>query len=233
MNQRASIKILQSQGFGSRKACENIFQNFITEVNGQPFDPNLQQLNYGDSIKFNDETYLLQKNIYLLMNKPAGFETSHKPSHHPSVFKFLPSHFINRGIQAIGRLDVDTTGVLLFSDDGQFIHRLISGNKSKKQAVQKEYLITCSNPITIELTDKLLDGVLLEDENEPVFAELILKKSAHDLIMVINTGKYHQVKRMIAAAGNHVAKLHRNRVGPYSLPNALEPGQFVDIQPLP
>ncbi len=224
---RQSVKVLQSQGFGSRKECEFIFLHQIKKLNNQPFDPNLQQLKYGDTIEWNNQIYTLQEHVYLIMNKPAGYETSHKPTHHPSVFRLLPTHFLNRGVQAIGRLDVDTTGILLLSDDGQFIHRLISGNKGKKDPIEKEYWITCADPIDIELIDQLLQGVELNDEPEPISAEVVLKTGEHHLKMIINTGKYHQVKRMIAAAGNHVVELHRHRVGPYVLPEDLKPGEFI------
>lgn len=221
-----SIKILQAQGLGSRKACKKIFNELIETLNGVSFSPKEHQLAYGDTIQFGSTSLVLREKIYLMMNKPAGYETSHKPSLHQSVFDLLPERFLNRGIQAAGRLDVDTTGLLLFSDDGQFIHQLISGKKKDHLIVEKEYWITTSDPVTDLQLGELLRGVQLHDEPEPIKALSAWQIGSHQMRMVITTGKYHQVKRMIAAAGNHVSALHRHRVGQFVLPDELPPGEF-------
>lgn len=221
-----SVKILQAQGLGSRKACEKIFNDLIETLNGVEFSPKKHHLSYGDTITFGSESLVLRQNVYLMMNKPAGYETSHKPSLHRSVFDLLPDRFLNRGVQAAGRLDVDTTGLLLFSDDGHFIHQLISGKKKEHLTVEKEYWITTSDPVTSEQLDALLKGVQLHDEPEPIHALKAWQTGPHEMRMVITTGKYHQVKRMIAAAGNHVQSLHRHRVGHFILPEDLQPGEF-------
>ncbi|MDX1668216.1 MAG: 16S rRNA pseudouridine(516) synthase [Limnobacter sp.] len=221
-----SIKILQAQGLGSRKVCEKIFHQDITLVNDLPFDPSKDSLKYGDRIQISQESLVLKEKIYLMMNKPEGYETSHKPSGHPSVFDLLPPRYLARGVQAAGRLDVDTTGLLLLSDDGQFLHQMISGKKKDHLVVEKEYWITTARPVVSTQIEQLLTGVQLHDEPEPIAALAATQTGENQITMVITTGKYHQVKRMVAATGNHVARLHRRRVGKYSLPEDLASGQF-------
>ena len=144
------------------------------------------------------------------MNKPAGVECSQKPKHHPSVYSLLPSPLRRRGVQAIGRLDEDTTGVLLFTDDGALIHRLTS----PKHHVPKVYEVTCKHAVEGSQIERLLAGVLLHDDNETVRAEACEATGAETLRMTLTEGKYHQVKRMIAAAGNRVEGLERSAFGP-------------------
>ena len=117
------------------------------------------------------------------------------------------------------------------SDDGQFIHQVISGKKKEHLIVEKEYHVTTARPIDDQQINQLLKGVMLHDEDEPINAVRADKVSDHELVLVITTGKYHQVKRMIAATGNHVEKLHRHRVGEYSLPADLPEGKFVHVRP--
>ena len=165
------------------------------------------------------------------MHKPAGYETSHLPSHNPSVFDLLPKHYIKRGLQAAGRLDLDTTGALLFSDDGQFIHRLISGKVGTKQEIEKIYWVAGAHPFTDQQLSRLIEGVDLDDEPEIICASRATLLSDGRLELGITTGKYHQVKRMVAAVGNHVVNLHRQTVGPYELPSNLEASCFVEVDP--
>ena len=231
MKVRPSIKILQSQGLGSRKECEKIFWESEIFLQGIRLNPETDEISLGDSILIDGKLYEIRPFVYLILNKPEGFETSHKPSAHPSVFDLLPRHYLARGIQAAGRLDQDTSGALLFSDDGQFIHRAISGKSGEKHQIEKIYEIKGANAFDHTQVKQLLAGVDLHDEPEPVAASRAEIQSNGSLLMGITTGKYHQVKRMIAAVGNHVEGLHRISVGPYILPNHLEQGQFIEIDP--
>ena len=157
---------------------------------------------------------------YVLMHKPAGFECSHKPSAWPSVYTLLPSPLRVRpnknaiqGVQAVGRLDQDTTGLLLFSDDGQFIHRMCS----PKHHVPKVYQVTCKHALDDAQITKLLDGVVLDDSPQPVRAAACVQTGELTLDLTLTEGKYHQVKRMIAAVSNRVEGLHRASMGSLTL----------------
>lgn len=233
MKVRPSVKILQSQGLGSRRECENIFWNSEIFRNGIQIDPEIDEISLGDSLLIDGQSFEITQYKYLLMHKPAGYETSHLPSHNPSVFDLLPKHYIKRGLQAAGRLDVDTTGLLLFSDDGQFIHRLISGKVGTKQEVEKIYEVIGARPFTELQLSRLLEGVDLDDEPEIIYASRANLLPDGKLELGITTGKYHQVKRMVAAVGNHVEALHRRVVGPYELPADLAPSSYIEVDPGP
>ncbi|MDH4394701.1 MAG: pseudouridine synthase [Limnobacter sp.] len=231
MKIKPSIKLLQSQGLGSRAQCEFIFENSEIIRNGTRLDPETDEIKMGDILEIDGEVIKTAPFLYLMMNKPVGFEISHKPSMHQSVFTLLPTRMMNRNVQAAGRLDNDTSGALVFSDDGQFIHRLISGKKGKKFEIEKIYIIETAEPVTERQIADLLAGVALHDEPELVAASQAWLREDGKLVMGINTGKYHQVRRMIAAAGNHVTGLHRQSVGPYTLPADLPEGSYIEIDP--
>ena len=130
-------------------------------------------------------------------------------------------------MQPIGRLDEDTTGLLLITDDGQLNHQL----SSAKRKVPKVYLATTKHPLDQGQIDQLLGGVLLNDEPEPIAAAGAEIIGEHLLRLTVTEGKYHQVKRMVAAAGNRVEALHREAVGELFLPENLKPGEWCWLMP--
>jgi len=172
---------------------------------------------------------LLSGPIYVMLHKPDGVETSHKPMHHPSVYTLLPWQFSHLGIAAVGRLDVDTTGLLLLTNDGQFIHAL----SSPRRHIPKCYEVTLKHPVLPELVRHLQAGVFLKDDNEKIAADQVDVVDEITIRMTISQGKYHQVKRMVAAAGNRVMELHRLSVGSVQL-GELDEGQwrFLDAEEL-
>jgi 16S rRNA pseudouridine516 synthase len=125
-------------------------------------------------------------------------------------------------VQCVGRLDFDTTGLILISDDGQFIHKMTTPKKN----IGKVYEITTSDPITQKQIEHLLGGVVLDDDPAPCFAKGCKQLGESTIAMTIVEGRYHQVKRMMAAVGNHVAKLHRTEIGQYVMPIDLAQGQW-------
>jgi 16S rRNA pseudouridine516 synthase len=150
-----------------------------------------------------------RENVYIALNKPADYECSRKPSHHPGVLSLLPEQFALRDVQPVGRLDHDTTGLLLMSDDGAFIH----AQSSPKRHIPKVYVATTQDAVTPQLVKHLLTGVKLHDEPAPLCALVCNQTDAHQIEIVLEQGKYHQVKRMLAAAGNHCTALRRTRIG--------------------
>ena len=207
-------RILQSQGFGTRKACSaligagevSIADETITD-SGAAIETN------GLVFKVFEESWLYRKHVYIALNKPADFECSRKASHHPGVLSILPEQFTRRDVQPVGRLDHDTTGLLLMSDDGPFIHI----QSSPKRHIQKIYVATTHDPVTPALVVKLLAGVKLHDEIEPLSAKTCRMLNTHQLEIVLEQGKYHQVKRMLTAAGNHCVALRRVQIGKLKL----------------
>jgi 16S rRNA pseudouridine516 synthase len=138
----------------------------------------------------------------------------------------LPAQFATRGVQCVGRLDQDTTGLLLLSDDGQFVHAYTS----PKRKVPKVYLATTRHPLDDAQLAALREGVLLHGEAKPIAAVAAHARDEHALELTVLEGKYHQVKRMVAAAGNRVEALHRERIGGLALPALLAEGawQWLD-----
>jgi 16S rRNA pseudouridine516 synthase len=220
-------RALQSQGFGSRKGCIARVRAGSVAVNGVVCDdPEAEVSPAGLELTLDGETWTYRERAYILLHKPAGYECSHHPSHHHSVFSLLPPVAVARGVQCVGRLDQDTTGLLLFSDDGQFIHRMIS----PKKGVAKVYRALCDAPIADATLAALSEGVLLSDEPAPIAALACARLDDYTLRLTLAEGKYHQVKRMIVAAGNHVVHLHREAIGDYALPEGLAPGAWCWLE---
>jgi 16S rRNA pseudouridine516 synthase len=227
---------LFTQGFGTRALCAGLVQRGLA-----------RWVEEGRRFSVAHEVSTVQEwpvvaHAYLMLHKPAGVECSARPSQWPSVYSLLPAPLRNRpvkgaqnGVQAVGRLDVDTTGLLLLSDDGAFLHRLTS----PRHNVPKVYQVTCKHAVTPGLLQALLGGVTLRDEPKPdarrtavprttagltVQALACEQTGEHTLSLTLAEGKYHQVKRMVAAAGNRCEALHRSHIGALALPHNLPPG---------
>ena len=216
-------RILHSQGFGSRKVCRALIRNGRVSVgNVATDDPFSEWPTEGLTFSVDGDVWQFREKAYLLLHKPAGYECSHQPQFHPSVFALFPEAIAARGVQCVGRLDQDTTGLLLLSDDGQFIHIWSSG----KKRIPKVYDVAVRHPVSDQLTEALLAGVQLHDEPAPLAAAECERTGERSLRLTVTEGKYHQVKRMIAAGGNRVEALHRSRVGGLALPDDLEAGAW-------
>lgn len=216
-------KILQSQGFGSRKYCQQLIKNGSVSVNGEIADDLKKQFS-PENLEFSlfGQTYQYREQVYIALKKPKGFECSHQPQHHQSVFSLLPEIMIHRGVQAIGRLDQDTTGLLLLTDDGKYLQALTHPRKH----VPKVYHVTTLDPVTPEQIVMLSEGVSLHQEKGIFAATDVVMLETHQLTMTIHQGVYHQVKRMIAAVGNKVEALHRHQVGQLVLPEIAD-GEWI------
>ncbi|MBE9607964.1 pseudouridine synthase [Chitinilyticum piscinae] len=208
-------RFLQSQGFGSRKGCRDLVDDGEVTINGETVKSWKQEVVPVEGLPFTvfGEDWEYRSQVYIALNKPSGYECSRKPSHHPPVLELLPENFEWRDVQPVGRLDHDTTGLLLLSDDGAFIH----AQSHPKHHVPKLYVATCAEAVTPQLVAKLLAGVQLIDEPAPLAAVHCAQLDEYRLEIVLEQGKYHQVKRMLAAAGNHCAALTRTAIGGLTL----------------
>ena len=219
------LKYLQAQGIDSRKGCQWLIKHQLVQINGQIMDKEKTEITPSEVQTLyieNEEAIVIPLPFYyILLNKPTNFETSHKPRDYPSIFTLLPDQLRATDIQAIGRLDADTTGVLLLTNDGQFNHRMTS----PKHHVTKVYRVRLKHPIDEHYCTTLKQGVLLHDENEMVRADDAQLMDSTTILLTISTGKYHQVKRMCAAAGNRVIALHRERFGDWDTQD-LQAGEW-------
>lgn len=225
MSKLSLDRILQSQGFGTRKYCRSLIEDGEVSIAGAVVDDYRASFDTTNlAFTIFDEEWQYREHVYIVLNKPANFECSRKPSHHPGVLTLLPEQFTWRELQPVGRLDHDTTGMLLMSDDGAFIH----AQSSPKRHIPKVYVATTHDPVTTELVDQLLTGVQLHDEPAPLAAQTCRKLDTHALEIVLEQGKYHQVKRMLAAAGNHCSALRRVAIGELTLDSLdLEEGEWA------
>ncbi|MCE9659263.1 MAG: pseudouridine synthase [Burkholderiales bacterium] len=215
-------QLLFTQGFGTRRECAGLIAAELVAIEGVVCDePDREVEPVGLNFSVRGEPWTYHQRAFLVMNKPKGFECSQKPKHHPSVYSLLPAPLRQRGVQAIGRLDEDTTGVLLFTDDGSLIHRLTS----PKHHVAKVYEVGCKHPVDAVQVARLQAGVLLHDDNETVRAEACEATGPDTLRLTLTEGKYHQVKRMVAAVGNRVEALGRSDFGGVRV-DALAPGAW-------
>ncbi|MEO8155316.1 MAG: pseudouridine synthase [Rhizobacter sp.] len=216
-------QILFSQGFGARRECEGLIASGHVTIDGQVHDDPFEDLGL-EGLVFNvrGERWPYHAKALIVMNKPQGVECSQKPKHHMSVYSLLPVPLRRRDLQSIGRLDEDTTGLLLFTDDGALIHRFTS----PKKHVNKVYDVTCKHPVTPDQVERLLAGVKLIDDPATVQAAACELTGELTLKLTLTEGKYHQVKRMLAAVGNRVEGLHRSAFGALTLPAELAPGQW-------
>jgi 16S rRNA pseudouridine516 synthase len=167
-------EILYSQGFGPRRVCLGLVQGGLVTINGQTCQDPYQELQ-AEGLQFTveGESWSYHAKAYLMLHKPLGYECSQKPSAWPSIYTLLPAPLRQRpvkggtdGVQAIGRLDQDTTGLLLLSDDGAFIHKM----SSPKRHVPKVYEVGTDDPVTDTQVQDLLKGVTLMDDPKPVRA---------------------------------------------------------------
>ena len=227
----ALSEVLFSQGFGTRRVCSGLVQMghvLLGEERQACDDPGAEVDTDGLVFWVQGVRWKFQERAYLMLHKPAGYECSQKPSTYPSVYTLLPGPLRQRGggaaagVQAVGRLDQDTTGLLLMTDDGKFIHRLTS----PRHHVPKVYEVTVKHPLDDRQVSRLLEGVVLDDDPAPVRAAECRAVGTHGLVLTLTEGKYHQVKRMVAAVGNRVEALHRSRIGELRLSQDLPPGQW-------
>ena len=213
-------RLLSSIGYGSRKECRALVRMGMVELDGQVADdPFVELKSRPEFITVNGEEVPTIEKLYIMMDKPLDVECSHNARDHQSVFELLPDRFTAMGIQTVGRLDADSSGLLLFSNQGDFIHKV----ESPKKGYLKKYRVTLARPFTEEQKAQLLNGVMLKDERRPVFAREI-EVDGDSVVIAIGEGLYHQVRRMFAAVGNHVETLKRESIGPVMLDSTLGKG---------
>jgi 16S rRNA pseudouridine516 synthase len=215
--------LLFGQGFGTRRECAGLIARGLVRVGGAVVgDPAASFATEGLCFEVEGQAWIWQPSALVLLHKPAGYECSQKPGAWPGVMLLLPPALRRRGVQPVGRLDQDTTGLLLLTDDGALIHQLTS----PKHHVPKVYEVRTARPVDEAQARRLRDGVVLDDDPKPVRAEGCEITGEQLLRLTLVQGKYHQVKRMVAAVGNHCEGLHRSAFGALTLEDGPAPGQW-------
>ncbi len=218
------VRVLAALGCGSRKECTAFVRHGRVRVGGEVAEHPQQMVETeGLEIELDGERLESTAPLYLMLNKPLGYECSTRPSLHAGILSILPERFEVRGVQPAGRLDVETTGLLLLSDDGAFLHHVTS----PKRKITKTYLVHTEEIIEDSAIESLLKGVVLTGDDFATVALSVERlEDPHALRLVIDHGRYHVVRRMIAAIGGTVTSLHREKIGDVSLPDDLKPGTW-------
>lgn len=221
-------RLVASIGFGSRKEARALIRAGMVEMDGEVVDdPFVEFKTRPEVITVNGEEVPTVEKLYIMMDKPLDVECSHNARDHQSIYDLLPERFTAMGLQSVGRLDADSSGLILLSNQGDFIHKV----ESPKKGYLKKYRVTLAREFTAEQKAELLKGVMLKDERRPVLArelseERIVVDGAEvdSVVISIGEGLYHQVRRMFAAVGNHVMTLSREAIGPVTMDTTLGSG---------
>ena len=177
-------------------------------------------------VRLDDEIVEARGERYFMLHKPAGYLSASSDGHHQLVFDLLTDEDCSE-LHVAGRLDLETTGLLLISSDGQWSHRVTS----PKKQVGKCYRVITADPVTDDYVQQFAEGVYLRyDDVTTRPAEFVISGS-HEGLLTIHEGRYHQVKRMFAALGNRVEELHRESIGLLPLDDGLAPGEYRALTP--
>ncbi len=204
----------------TRSQARRVLADGQITVNDQVVTRATHMIQEGDTVQWDGETLAPVGLRYLMMNKPVGYECTLRNSQHPMVMSLLDVEKKER-LHTVGRLDVETSGLLLITDDGQWTHRIIS----PKHQCDKVYLATLAEPLCADAEARFTAGVLLDGEDKPTLPAQLQRVDDTHARLTIQEGKYHQVRRMFAALGNLVVELHRERIGPVALDPDLAPGE--------
>lgn len=213
--------IAEQTGLTRSQAARALRQGAVA-VNGEAEKSGARKVSAQDEILFDGEPLQWLEGLqYFMLNKPQGYVCSHYDGDYPTVYQFFDYPLASK-LHTAGRLDADTTGLVLLTDDGQWSHRVTS----PKHHCEKTYLVTLADPVESNYQAACEQGILLRGEKEPTKPAKLEIIDDYNVNLTISEGRYHQVKRMFAALGNKVVALHRWRVGPVLLDDSLAEGEF-------
>ncbi|PRY65541.1 ribosomal small subunit pseudouridine synthase A [Vreelandella songnenensis] len=213
----------------TRSLAKRALKNGEVTLNGEPVKQASTHIDTEqDEVVLNGETLSLVGLRYLMMHKPTDVECTARRGLYPRVIDLIDLPKVER-LQPVGRLDVDTTGLLLLTDDGQWSHRVTS----PKHRCAKVYIAELAEPwegsAAEHAIEQVAQGILLDDEDTPTKPATLRFITPQRAELTLTEGRYHQVKRMFAALGNHVNELHRQSIGDISLPDDLAPGEWREL----
>lgn len=217
-------KLLSDSGLYSRSEARALVRAGRVSVDGAAITAPERKFSRECDIRVDGERLNCAKYRYFLLDKPEGYVCATEDSRLPTVLELLPEEFHGLGLFPVGRLDRDTTGLLLLTNDGDYAHKVIS----PRSKVEKCYLAETEAPVTSEDAAAFAEGLILADGTRCLPAELEPLDGNYCLVRVME-GKYHQVKRMLASRGKPVTRLRRLSIGALSLPPASEPGELREL----
>lgn len=217
-------KLIASQGRFSRREVQELIKNGAVKVNGITVrDRGAKSDDEKDIICVNGEQLDFQRFVYIMLNKPKGFVSATNDKNEKTVIDLVPKEFKGRNLFPAGRLDITTTGFVLVTDDGDFAHRILS----PKNHIEKTYEARLAESVTEGQLEAVRNGIELKDGTKCLPAKVtVLADGEKPLVEIkICEGKYHQIKRMFAAAGNGVIELKRTQMGKLTLDPSLKEGE--------
>lgn len=223
-------KLLAAAGYGSRKEIKAIVREGLVLVNELPVkDSSLHVATEGDVVTVNGSVVSFREFIYLMLNKPAGCVSATFDNNDKTVLELVPEALRHYELFPVGRLDKDTEGLLLLTNDGKLAHELLA----PKKHVPKTYFVRVDQMVEEHHLQQLARGVVLDDgyQTKPAEAKLSASGLPGEVVLTITEGKFHQVKRMFKALGMNVIYLQRTAMGGVTLDPALKLGQIRELTP--
>lgn len=221
-------KFLSSQGLGTRREVGKLIRSGAVSVDGAPQkDPAAKVDPARQSVAVEGEPVRYAQHLYIMMNKPAGVLSATEDRRQPTVLDLLPEGLRRRGLFPAGRLDKDTTGLLLITDDGELAHRMLS----PKKHVYKLYRAQLDAPVTQEDVEAFAQGVAWGEERYAPARLRVEEGSPHTALVEVREGRFHQVKRMFEARGKTVLQLKRLKIGGLALDPTLQEGECRPLEP--
>lgn len=219
-------KLLADRGYGTRKEIKKLLQKNSAIINGVPTKDGSAKVVADDRVEFLGDVISCESMIYYLFHKPAGCVCANEDALHPTIFHYIPNP--RNQLFSVGRLDIDTEGLLLITNDGALAHNLLS----PRHHVDKVYYARLDHAITEADIQAFQAGLDIGDDTNTMPADLSPANEAGDEIYVtIKEGRYHQVKRMFEARGNAVCYLKRMSMGPFVLDDTLPAGSYRPLTP--
>jgi ribosomal small subunit pseudouridine synthase A len=216
--------LAETTGLTRSQAAKVLRQSAVT-VNGKIEKSGAVKVSPDDEIYYDGERLTWVENgQYIMLHKPQGYICSHEDGDYPTIYQFF-DYPLSARLHSAGRLDVDTTGLVLLTDDGQWSHRITS----PKFHCEKTYLVTLADPVEANYVQACADGILLRGEKEPTKPATLEILDDYNVNLTLSEGRYHQVKRMFAALGNKVVALHRWKIGNVVLDEHLAEGEFRSL----
>ena len=216
--------LAETTGLTRSQAAKVLRQSAVT-VNGKIEKSGAVKVSPDDEIYYDGERLTWVENgQYIMLHKPQGYICSHEDGDYPTIYQFF-DYPLSARLHSAGRLDVDTTGLVLLTDDGQWSHRITS----PKFHCEKTYLVTLADPVEVNYVQACADGILLRGEKEPTKPATLEILDDYNVNLTLSEGRYHQVKRMFAALGNKVVALHRWKIGNVVLDEHLAEGEFRSL----
>ena len=221
-------KMLVSCGTGSRKDIKNLVKAGVVTVNGEVAKKSDVHIDENaDTVCVNGQKVTYKEFVYLMLNKPAGYVSATEDFKYPTVIDLVPEEFSHYDLFPVGRLDLDTEGLLILTNDGAYCHNMLS----PKKHVYKTYYACLDDFPTEDDVKKFAEGITIEGGYTCREAELILNEGEKSALVKICEGKFHQVKLMFKAVGKNVTYLKRVKFGEFSLPDDLPLGKVVEVEP--